>query len=98
MSQTVAQQILERYHTLVTRIRDKLPGVFPEFGTVDAVDIVTIVTTFFSPYYGQDYRPVIRMLLNVKGITVSENGIDDAYPYVKEFVDYCIETVRRLED
>jgi hypothetical protein len=95
---TAAQLILSKYHTLTTKIDDKLPGVFPEWGTVDAIDICTIISTFFTPYYGSDYRPVIRMLLNLKGITYKEQDIDDVYPDISDFVDFCVQTVRQLED
>jgi len=94
---TAAQIILQRYHDLVTGLDDSLKGLFPPMGTVDAVDIVTMISTFFSSSYGGDYRPTIRTILAIKGVAVSEDCLDANYPLIRSFLDFCIETVRRLE-
>lgn len=96
MSNTAASVILRKYHDLITSLDDSLKGLFPPQGTVDATDIVCIVSTFFSSSYGGDYRPTIRTLLAIKGISVSEDCVDSNYPKIREFLDFCIETVRRL--
>lgn len=96
MTNTLAQEIARRYQTLQTTVikevgKDRFP--FPKLGEVDATDISLMITTYFSKCEG-DYTSVIKNILWVKGIKVSDDEFGVIYPSVKDFIDWVLGQLR----
>lgn len=92
---TLAQEILKRYQELQTSILALVGNTpFPAMGALDPTEIAIMVTTFFSPSYGKDYKPVLRQAMALRGITMAEQELEKIYPLLKRSIDWLIETVR----
>lgn len=94
MTQTVAQYILKSYSDLndvCIRKIGKCP--LPKLGDVDHVDIVALISTYFSPRYDtEDYMPILMPYALMYGVTRQE--LETVYPEVQKTVSDMIRLLR----
>lgn len=97
MTNTLGKEILRRYLTLKDEV-EKEVGVFPLPKIPDELsvsDFVVMICFFFSSSYDSgDYHSALRRGMGMKGIVMTDEEFEKAYPKVEEFLNWLIPLLR----
>lgn len=97
MTETIAQHIERSYHELErTCIRKVGSFPMPDTFSMDPVDIVSLLLTFFnSSYETQDYLPMLKQYAKLQGLP--EDKLEAVYPDVQKFITDTLRIIKTKE-
>jgi hypothetical protein len=81
---TILSQLYTEFHNDINRIID-VTSIFPDHKLVDLVDIVYLISYYFGPH--NQYEVIVKDLLKLNGIQVSDEIFEMAYPIIETFIN-----------
>lgn len=93
-TKTIKELIYEKYENLIKELKTKTDIEIFELNTVDFMQFIYFFDVFFLRI--EDYRPVIKQLIMLKGYNINDNLFEEIYPPINEFLQF-IKLLRQQE-